>query len=221
MFKGFVVKKRLDHKILSEKLLKLLVFPPDIRFLHGLFLILLVFPAMRILFLVSFICFCGSCALRGQPYVVYDDFSRLEARIQQTSSKKTLVINFWATWCAPCVEELPCFEELNRKYADSNVEVWLVSLDFKSRLEKQFIPFLEKKKLKSDVILLADQDADTWIAKMHPDWEGALPATVIIRNGQKAFHGEPFESFEDLEAFVLAFLKTVHKVTGVSSEGTR
>lgn len=176
---------------------------------------------MRNLFLVSFICFSCSCALRGQPYVVFDDFSKLEAKIKQVSATKTLVINFWATWCAPCVEELPCFEDLHQKYADSNIEVWLVSLDFKSRLEKQFIPFLEKKKLKSDVILLADQDADSWIPKVHPEWEGALPATVIIRNGQKAFHGEPFESFEDLEAFVLNFLKTVHKVTGVSSEGTR
>lgn len=176
---------------------------------------------MRILYLVSFLCFLGSCALRGQAYTVYDDFSQLENRIKQTSSKTVLVINFWATWCRPCVEELPCFEELHQKYANTNFEVLLVSLDFKSKLENQFVPFLANKKLKSEVILLADQDADSWIPKMHPSWEGAIPTTVLIRGGQREVHTEQFHNFEELETFVLSFLKTVQKVTGLSTEGSR
>lgn len=178
---------------------------------------------MRNLFLVSLVCIFGSCRLCGQAYSVYDDFSKLEARIQKltSSNNTTLVINFWATWCGPCVEELPCFEELHDKYAGTNFKVLLVSLDFKSRLEKQFIPFLKKRQMKPEVILLADQDADSWIPKVHKDWEGTLPATVIIRGGQKALHAEQFETFDELEAFVLSFLKKAQKVTGLSSEGTR
>ena len=177
---------------------------------------------MRNLFLVSFFCFLALGALRGQAYTVFDRFSDLEARIQALSCKTTVVINFWATWCGPCVEELPCFDDLHQKYDGPNFEVWLVSLDFKSRLEKQFIPFLEKKQLKPEVILLADQDADNWIPKMHPDWEGTLPATVVLRGGRRALYPEQFENFEELEAFVLSFLKkTVQKVASVGSEGAR
>lgn len=176
---------------------------------------------MRILYLVSFLFFSGSCALRGQAYTVYDDFSQLETRIQQLSAKTTVVINFWATWCGPCVEELPCFEELTQKYAGPDFQVWLVSLDFKTRLEKQFIPFLEKNKLKAEVILLADQDADDWIPKVHKDWEGGLPTTVVISGGQRKLQQEQFANFEELESFVLGFLKTVQKVTGLSTEGSR
>lgn len=208
---------------MSEKLLKLIVFPGVIRFLHGLFLIrfFIVFPAMRNLYLISFICFLAPCVLRGQSFTVYDSFPQLEARIHQLSKKTTVVINFWATWCGPCVEELPCFDELHQKFAGPDFEVWLVSLDFKSRLEKQFIPFLEKKHLKPEVILLADQDADSWIPKMHPNWEGTLPATVIIRGSQRALFPEQFENYEQLEAFVLSFLKTVQKAACLGSEGTR
>ncbi len=176
---------------------------------------------MRILYLVSFLFFSGSCALRGQAYTVYDDFSQLETRIQQLSAKTTVVINFWATWCGPCVEELPCFEELTQKYGGPDFQVWLVSLDFKTRLEKQFIPFLEKNKLKAEVILLADQNADDWIPKVHKDWEGSLPSTVVISGGQRKLQQGQFANFEELESFVLGFLKTVQKVTGLSTEGSR
>ncbi len=176
---------------------------------------------MRILYLVSFLFFTGSCALRGQAYTVYDDFAQLETRIQALPPNTTVVINFWATWCAPCVEELPCFDELTEKYAGPNFQVWLVSLDFKTRLEKQFIPFLEKQKLKAEVMLLADQDADSWIPKVHQDWEGAIPTTVVIRGGQRKLHQDKFNNFDELESFVLGFLKTVQKVTGLSTEGSR
>lgn len=159
--------------------------------------------------------------MRGQAFSVYDDFYQLENRIRDAGSNTILVINFWATWCGPCVEELPSFEKLHEKFANDSFEVLLVSLDFKSRLEKHFIPFLEKNQLKSEVILLADQDADRWIPKMYPDWEGTIPATVLIRGGQRVFHAEQFENYEELESFVLSFLKKVQKSTGLSSEGTR
>ena len=64
---------------------------------------------------------------------------------------KTYVINFWATWCAPCVKELPAFEKLNKEYAAKNVEVILVSLDFPKQVEKRLLPFINKKNLQSKV----------------------------------------------------------------------
>jgi len=102
------------------------------------------------------------------------------AFIFQQKNDTTYVINFWATWCAPCVKELPYFEKLNQKYTDKKVKVILVSQDFSKQLEKKLKPFLEKNKLQSEVLVLIDPDANSWIDKVNPAWSGAIPATVII-----------------------------------------
>lgn len=174
---------------------------------------------MRILNLVSILLFLAPCVTRGQSFTVYERFEDLETRIREASSNSTLIINFWATWCGPCVEELPSFEQLNKNFGGPNLKVWLVSLDFKSRLEKQFVPFLEKQQLKSEVILLADMDADAWIPRIDPNWEGALPATLIVRNGQRELFPTAFENYQELESFVLSFLKNLKKVAGMSTNG--
>ena len=74
------------------------------------------------------------------------DFKGLE-RYLNKADNKTYIVNFWATWCKPCVEELPYFEQAGKKYRDQNVEVLLVSLDFPNQVEKQLKPFIEKNKL--------------------------------------------------------------------------
>ncbi|MGB1283784.1 MAG: TlpA disulfide reductase family protein, partial [Polaribacter sp.] len=90
---------------------------------------------------------------------------------------KIYVVNFWATWCAPCVKELPYFEKLKEVYQDKNVEVLLVSLDFPKQIEERLIPFINKKKLKSKVVLLNDSNEDIWIKAIDSTWSGAIPAT--------------------------------------------
>lgn len=177
---------------------------------------------MRNLYLISFLFLLVPYVARGQTFTIYESFSELEERIAEAAkSNKTLVINFWATWCSPCVEELPSFEQLDQKHADSNFQVILVSLDFKSRLERNFIPFLEKHKLQPEVILLADPDADEWIPKIHPNWEGTLPATVVIRGKDRALFPEQFNTYEELENFVMNFISKVQKGITEDSKGTR
>lgn len=149
--------------------------------------------------------------LPAQTFRVFDNFSELEERIQQAKSTTTLVINFWATYCTPCIEELPYFNELHQKYAGSNFEVLLVSLDLKTRLEKTLVPFLEKNKLKPEIILLSDQDGDNWIPKVDPDWDGPIPVTLLVRGNERAFYSEKFESYAQLEAFVLNFIHNMRK----------
>ena len=176
---------------------------------------------MRNLYLIFFLCLLAPCVARGQTFTVYDSFSDLEERLNQVEDNTTLVINFWATWCKPCVEELPIFDQLFLKHADSNFQVILVSLDFKSRLEKSFIPFLEKHQLQPELALLADQNGDSWIPKIHPNWEGTLPATVVIRGGSRALYAEQFSSYEELENFVVNFVIKVQKGISMGSKGTR
>ena len=92
------------------------------------------------------------------------------------------VINFWATWCKPCIEELPYFEEATSAFAQKNVRVILVSLDSPAELERVLLPFVKKKELKSEILLLDEQNPNEWIDTIEPDWTGSLPATIILRN---------------------------------------
>ncbi|MCH2196799.1 redoxin domain-containing protein [Kordia sp.] len=103
------------------------------------------------------------------------------------------VVNFWATWCAPCVKELPCFEAVNAEYKNQNVKVLLVSLDFNL---KKLNSFLEKHELKSEKILLDDPDQNAWIPKVSPKWSGAIPATVIYGKGKRKFYEHSFTKAE-------------------------
>jgi thiol-disulfide isomerase/thioredoxin len=152
--------------------------------------------------LIPILCLCWVAAF-SQNFAIYDSLPQLEARIKQIDKNTTLVINFWATWCKPCIEELPFFESLHERYKNSNYEVVLVSLDFKSRLEKTIIPFLNERKIKSEVILFADQDANTWIPRIEESWDGAIPATIVLHGGTKTFYHGKFDDFAQLETFVL------------------
>ena len=123
----------------------------------------------------------------------------------EKKDNKTYVINFWATWCAPCVKELPAFEKLNKEYADKNVEVILVSLDFPKQIDKRLIPFINKNNLKSKVVLLDDINEDVWIKAIDTTWSGALPATLIYNAKGRQFYEESF-NYEKLETALKTLL---------------
>ena len=117
------------------------------------------------------------------------------------------VINFWATWCKPCVDELPVFEQLHEKYKDKNVEVILVSLDFKKHLNSRLIPFIKEHNLKPTIVLMVDPDQNSWIPKVSSEWSGAIPATIIYNKNKRAFYEKSF-TFEKLESELNKFKKT-------------
>lgn len=97
---------------------------------------------------------------------------------------KWVIVNFWATWCVPCVQELPGFEQLNEKYATGKVKVLLVSMDFSEDHDTKLIPFLVSKNIRSEVLLLDEVNANYFIPKLDSRWTGSLPCTLII-NGPK------------------------------------
>lgn len=132
------------------------------------------------------------------------DYQGLEPLLS-TDSKMVYVVNFWATWCAPCVKELPFFEKINTEYAHRNVEVLLVSLDFPNKYDSQLKPFIIDKGLKSRVVALNDPDANTWIPKVSETWSGAIPATLIFNKDKRMFYEKAF-TFEELQAEVEQFL---------------
>ncbi len=131
-------------------------------------------------------------------------FNELKPLLEKNDGK-TYVINFWATWCAPCVKELPYFEKLKEEYADKNVEVLLVSLDFPKQVEKKLIPFINKYKLQSEVVLLDDVNEEIWIKAIDESWSGALPATLIYNKNNRKFYEQSFE-YEALENELKQFI---------------
>ena len=131
----------------------------------------------------------------------------LEKLLNQPSDT-TYILNFWATWCGPCVKELPHFEALNAIYAGKKTRVILVSIDFASKLEEKVKPFVQKRKLKSTVLLLDEPDQNAWIDRVDKNWSGAIPFTLMINNGKK--RRKTFErefTRAELEAEVNAFLR--------------
>ena len=130
-----------------------------------------------------------------QGYITVD-FDGLQTYMDDHSSE-VLVVNFWATWCKPCIKELPAFEKLQDVYADKNVSVVLVSLDFPDQLEL-LRDFIAEKDLKSEVVYLDDSNANEWIPKVNEHWSGAIPATFIKTDKNKKFYERSF-TYQELE----------------------
>lgn len=105
-------------------------------------------------------------------------------KIMNSNTDTTYVINFWATWCVPCVKEFPAFQALATKHKDENVQVVMVSLDFKKGFEKTLLPFADRHPINARVVLLDEPDYNSWIDKVNPDWQGEIPVTFIFNNAR-------------------------------------
>jgi thiol-disulfide isomerase/thioredoxin len=106
------------------------------------------------------------------------------------------VVNFWATWCPPCVTELPHFEKLSKEYQGKGVRFILISLDFPSQIETKLIPFLEKNKITAEVKVMTNLDYNSWIDKVDSGWQGNIPVTLFFNNAKKRRYFHPSEVTE-------------------------
>lgn len=112
-------------------------------------------------------------------------------QLQQMMAQKTdhiKVINFWATWCAPCVKEIPLFEKLGKERSDVKITLVSMDLDLDPNPEKVY-RFIARKKLQSEVVILDEKDPNSYINQIDKSWSGAIPATIIIngRTGKRKF----------------------------------
>jgi len=152
-------------------------------------------------FLPFFITLNSSAQVREVKFNTIDSLLHL-------SPENPIVLNFWATWCKPCVQELPYFEELNKNYSASGVKVVMVSLDFKREIETRVKPFVLKNNMASEVLLLNEPDYNSWINRVDSTWSGAIPATVIISKDKKDFFEKEFSSYAELENSIRPYIKS-------------
>ena len=144
---------------------------------------------MKNLTLVLVLVCCSRIA--SSQNVKLASLDQLYARIK-AGGDTTYVVNFWATWCVPCIRELPNFEEVQTKYKTGAVKVLLVSVDFQSRLKSSVVPFVRKHHLKSEVLLLSEANQQAYIDRVDPSWSGTIPATLFIHKGNRIFLEKEF-----------------------------
>ena len=141
----------------------------------------------RIAVLVCLLFFLS--ALRAQTIPKWK-ITALEDYISK--SETPVIINFWATYCGPCIKEIPYFEKLVKKYEGKNVKLLLVSLDFADAYPDKIKKFTTKMKFTSPVIWLDETNADYFCPKVDSKWSGVMPATLFINNktGFRDFYEE-------------------------------
>ena len=149
----------------------------------------------RLLIVVVFFLSCKQSSSQSIPKWKIGDLEDYIAK-----SDTPVIVNFWATYCVPCIKEIPYFQEVVAKYKDNGVKLLLVSLDFEESYPEKVSSFADKRKFTSPIVWLDETNADYFCPKVDNKWSGVMPATLFINNkkGYRSFFEEemPREKFE-------------------------
>lgn len=123
---------------------------------------------------------------------------------KNNKSDTIYIINFWATWCKPCIEEMPNFEKIGEEFKDQKVRVLLVSNDFKKQIDLKLKPYMIEKGIRNKMYWMNETDPNKWIELVDKNWVGSIPATLIIKGSEKKskFFAGPL-TYDELKDIIL------------------
>lgn len=131
----------------------------------------------KVLFSV-FICI-GFLSVRAQEIPAW---KLTDLRNYLQKEQGVLVVNFWATFCKPCMEEMPHLLSLAEKYRNKDVKLLLVNLDMSSQYPKKLKRFVKKNRISATVVWLDETNADIFCPAVDPKWSGSIPATLFLNS---------------------------------------
>ena len=144
-------------------------------------------PSWNLLFVFVLFFSCREANSQSIPSWKITDLEEYIAK-----SDAPVIINFWATYCGPCIKEIPYFQEVVKQYEKKGVNLLLVSLDFKESFPDKISSFADKRNFTSPIVWLDETDADYFCPKVDSAWSGVMPATLFINNkkGHRSFFEE-------------------------------
>ena len=108
-------------------------------------------------------------------------------KLADNDTKKLRLINVWATWCIPCVEELPELVAINRMYRRRGLELVTISLDGVKKREHA-LKFLKEKHVAAANYIFDSEDKDELAEALDKEWPGPVPYTILIAPGGKVLY---------------------------------
>ncbi len=148
-----------------------------------------------------------SATLQAQNIKTYDSFESFEHLLHKENDT-TYVVNFWATWCAPCVKEMPAFRKVYNEYKNQKVRFVMTSMDFGSNVESRVKAFMKRHKIPDGmkVVILDDPKSNSWINKVNKNWSGAIPATLVYKMDKRNFYEKEF-TYSELKKIIKSKLE--------------
>ena len=161
---------------------------------------------LPLLFVLTLLCTCDRApesvplprlGTAAEP-VRYADFAELAPLFEQQNDT-VYVINFWATWCRPCREEIPYLQQLAEEAADRPLQVVLVSLDTAANAIDRIPAYLQRTAPRPASVILTDPDDAVWGKTIDRVWSGNLPTTIIYRRALRYVYRRNFRTYADLQ----------------------
>ncbi len=164
--------------------------------------------------IITFFCFAVAAAAQNIPKL------KMAEVVKSFSAKSDsiFVINFWATFCKPCVAEIPGFIKIAEKYKKDKVKLILVSLDLPSFYPKRIASFAAKNNFATNLAWLDETDADYFCPMIDTAWSGAIPATIIVNT--KTGYTKFFEGELNGEEFEIELKKAIGENTSSVTKPT-
>jgi thiol-disulfide isomerase/thioredoxin len=151
---------------------------------------------------IIILCMAAFCSFRqaGTPIDILT-LTQLQDQTLGKNNDTLYVVNYWATWCMPCVHEMPFFEEAAKTFAAKKVKVLYVSLNAEKEYQ-QVVKFTQAHHILNRVVLLNAGNPNVWIDQVEPSWGGSIPATLMYKKGKKVFFKEGSFTQEEIIASI-------------------